>query len=103
MRMEKKNVHALSASSATMKLIVLSSIALLAAVNADDWSYLCLGMKHGCVLAQKEGSAGGVDGFCSAQPPTPDSSLTHCHDLTPQCTRSLASCLARSASSFEPQ
>jgi len=76
----------LSASSATMKLIVLSSIALLAAVNADDWSYLCLGMKHGCVLAQKEGSEGGVDGFYTTLKACEDKCPMIGKDLSWECT-----------------
>lgn len=53
-----------------------------AAVASNDWSYLCLGMKHGCVLAQHNGTSGGNDGFYL--------SLSDCESSCPQIGKDLS-------------
>jgi len=49
---------------------------------ASDWSYLCLGMKHGCVLAQHTGTSSGTDGFYNT--------LTACENSCPQIGKELS-------------
>ena len=51
-------------------------------VAADDWAYLCLGMKHGCVLSQHNGTSKGADGFYS--------SLEGCENSCPQVGKDLS-------------
>ena len=45
-------------------------------------SYICLGMKHGCVLAQHTGTPGGVDGFYTT--------LLACENSCPQIGKDLS-------------
>ena len=47
-----------------------------------DWSYMCLGMKHGCVLAQHEGTRTGSDGFYDT--------LTACENSCPHLGKDLS-------------
>ena len=53
-----------------------------AAMAQTDFSYLCLGMTHGCILAQHQGSPQGTDGFYSA--------LTECEAACPQIGKDLS-------------